>query len=153
MFILGFRSKSPTPLHLASAHNSSSRDGLQSQGWALHLHEGGSPPSPPTSDQWRRRQGVPTHLSLRRDGAREGRASASLQAPTSVMLFWDRLQGHTARGRAQGQMFRPPAHQRPPTPGQSWGAPTSPHSGPEQQTQASLPGGEPWGTGCEQHCG
>lgn len=35
-----------------------------------------------------------THLSLRRDLARAGRASASLQAPTSVILFWDRLGRH-----------------------------------------------------------
>lgn len=37
----------------------------------------------------------PTHLSLRRDAAKEGRALASLQAPTLVMLFWDKLQRYS----------------------------------------------------------
>lgn len=64
-------------------------------------NQGGSLPTPsPPAQHLTDRD--PTHLSLRRDVASAGRASASLQAPTSVMLFWDKLQGCN-RGRAQGQ--------------------------------------------------
>lgn len=38
--------------------------------------------------------------------ASAGRASASLQAPMSVMLFWDRLQGDSD-GQGSGPIARP----------------------------------------------
>lgn len=93
-----FRSM-PPPLKLCNTDTAekptvtASRSQCGTLQWARGGHAGGSLPSGPPAQQG------PTHLRLRRDAASEGRASASLQAPTSVMLFWDKLQGH--RGRAE----------------------------------------------------
>lgn len=78
----------------------------------------------------------PTHLSLRRDAASEGRASASLQAPTSVMLFWDRLQGH-GEGTDSGPSLDAPFPSAPLHLGlrQSWGTLASSRGSPEHQTR------------------
>lgn len=87
--------------------------------------------------------GDPTHLSLRRDAASAGRASASLQAPTSVMLFWDKLQGGN-EGEGSGPNLNAPTHQRScPRLGQSWGPPL-----PHRVAQGSKRKTEQWVLNC-----
>ena len=110
-------------------------------------NQGGSLPTPSPPAQ-HLTDGDPTHLSLRRDVASAGRASASLQAPTSVMLFWDKLQGCNRGGlRAKPECPYPPALM--PQARAELGTSASSQGGPGQQMQDRAVGAEL----CEGHCG
>lgn len=143
---IGFLGQSPSPqphpspapscARKASKHNTRQGFSPAPALGSAALEEKGALHCPPA----RQLSGGPTHLSLRRDEAREGRASASLQAPTSVMLFWDKLQRHS-EGKGSGpSLMAFPIRAHPA--GAELGNSHFPTRWPEQQTHVCLPGGE-----------
>lgn len=144
VFMLSFRPPSPhpTPTKLCNTNPTEQPVATASRDLAAG-NQGGSLPTPQPPAQ-HLTDGDPTHLSLRRDAASAGRASASLQAPTSVMLFWDKLQGYH-KGEGSGSNLNAPTHQRSCRRlTQSWGPPL-PHRAAQGSKRKAAPLGESCG--------